>query len=107
LSRDVAKGTSTVQVQAITLHELFIGHSIERCGLLKLDCEGAEYESLAAIPPELWPRIDRIHLEFHQGPPGWDGRQLAEFLSGHGYRCDVAFRDHHPSQGYLFASRIP
>jgi FkbM family methyltransferase len=104
--RDVAGGgAGSVRVEAATFREIFADHSIERCDLLKIDCEGAEYESLAAMPADLWPRIDRIHLEFHRGPPGWDGGKLAEFLRGKGYRCDVVVRDHHPDQGHLFASR--
>ena len=100
-----AKGTSSVRVDAVTFRDVFAEHAIERCDLLKLDCEGAEYESLAAMPSELWPRIARIHLEYHQGPPGWDGGKLGEFLRGQGYRCDVVARGHHRDQGYIFASR--
>jgi FkbM family methyltransferase len=103
--RDVAKGTASVRVDAVTFRDLFADHSIERCDLLKIDCEGAEYESLAAMPDDLWPRIARIHMEFHQGPPGWDGARLAEFLRGRGYRCDVVARGHHRDQGHLFAVR--
>jgi FkbM family methyltransferase len=102
---DLAKGSGSLRVEAITLRELFAEQSIDRCDLLKVDCEGAEYESLAAVPDDLWPRIRRIHMEFHQGPPGWDGSKLAEFLRGRGYRCDVVARDHHPDQGHLFAVR--
>jgi FkbM family methyltransferase len=103
--RDVAKGANSVRVEATTLRDLFADHSIDRCDLLKLDCEGAEYESLAAAPEDLWPRIDRIHLEFHQGPAGWTGERLAAMLRERGYRCDLVARGHHPDQGHLFASR--
>lgn len=104
--RDVAQGSTSVRVEAMTLRDLFADHSIDRCDLLKLDCEGAEYESLAATPEELWPRIERIHLEFHQGPAGWTGEKLAAMLRERGYRCDLVARGHHPNQGHLFASRI-
>lgn len=103
--RDVARGPDSVRVEATTFRDLFADHSIERCDLLKLDCEGAEYESLAAMPDELWPRIARIHLEFHSGPSGWSGEKLAELLREKGYRCDLVARDHHPGQGHLFAAR--
>lgn len=103
--RDVARGSGSVRVDATTLRDLFADQSIERCDLLKLDCEGAEYESLSSVPDDLWPRIARIHLEFHQGPPGWDGEKLAAMLRERGYRCDLVARGHHPDQGHLFASR--
>lgn len=103
--REAAEGADSVRVDATTLHDLFADHSIERCDLLKLDCEGAEYESLAATPEDLWPRIDRIHLEYHRGPAGWTGEKLAAMLRERGYRCDLVARGHHPDQGHLFASR--
>jgi hypothetical protein len=70
-----------------------------------MDCEGAEYESLAAMPAELWPRIDRIRLEYHAGPPGWDGPRLAALLRERGFRCELAPRRRHPEQGHLYAER--
>jgi FkbM family methyltransferase len=102
---DVAKGTSAIRVDAVTFRDLFADHSIDRCDLLKIDCEGAEYESLAAMPDELWPCIRRIHMEFHQGPPGWSGETLAALLRERGYRVDLVAREHHPDQGHLFAAR--
>ena len=107
LLREVAQGSTPLRVEAVTFREIFADHSIERCDLLKLDCEGAEYDSLAAMPEDLWPRIDRIHLEFHPGPAGWDAGKLTALLQGRGFTCDVVAREHHPSQGHLFASRRP
>jgi len=96
---------SKVPVEAVTLERIFADHSIDRCELLKMDCEGAEYESLAAMPAELWPRIDRIRLEYHAGPPGWDGPRLAALLRERGFRCELAPRRRHPEQGHLYAER--
>jgi FkbM family methyltransferase len=95
-----------IQVEAVTIAQIFAEHSIERCNLIKMDIEGAEYDSLTAIPAELWPRIDRIHMEYHQGPDGWNGEKLASFLRERGYRCDVVPRNRHPDKGNLFASRV-
>lgn len=98
-------GDTKIQVEAVTFQQIFAEHSIERCNLLKMDIEGAEYDSLSAIPAELWPKIDRIHLEYHQGPAGWDGEKLAALLRERGYRVDVVPRSRHVEKGNLFASR--
>src|SRR5262245_4326531 len=42
------------QVERVTLEEIFARHALERCDLLKLDCEVAEYEILGGLPPSLW-----------------------------------------------------
>jgi FkbM family methyltransferase len=99
-------GGTKIQVEAMSLQQIFKEHSIERCNLLKMDIEGAEYESLAAVPPDLWPRIERIHMEYHQGPDGWTGEKLAVFLKEKGYRCEVVPRNRHPDKGNLFATRV-
>ncbi len=33
--------------------------------LLKIDAEGAEHEAISSAPPELFPRIERLVLEYH------------------------------------------
>ena len=36
----------TIRVSCVTLQEIFDKHQLERCHLLKMDCEGSEYEIL-------------------------------------------------------------
>lgn len=94
-----------VRVDAVTFGQIFSEHAIDRCSLLKMDCEGAEYESLAAMPAEIWPRIDRVHLEYHAGPPGWNGERLAALLRERGFRCEIVPRSRHADKGNLYAGR--
>ncbi len=48
------------QVTSVSLNELFVQNGIQRCDLLKLDCEGAEYDILLNAKPEARHRIQRI-----------------------------------------------
>ena len=41
-----------------------IAESIARCGLLKLDCEGAEFEILSTLTADTWERLGVIVLEY-------------------------------------------
>ena len=52
----------------MTIPEILDGNGPKRCDLLKMDCEGAEYDILYHCPSEVLTRIDRIALEVHGGP---------------------------------------
>jgi len=45
-------------VQAIGVNEIFQLCGIERCDLLKMDCEGSELPILLALSPDAWQGSD-------------------------------------------------
>lgn len=67
--------------------------------LLKLDCEGAEYDILYA-PDAPLERVREIRMEYHGGRGG----ELAAFLQKRGFMVD-RFEADSPSTGMLWASR--
>lgn len=54
-----------ISVKCLTLQDVFDEYNIARCDFLKIDCEGLEYEILAALPQEYFKRIASITLETH------------------------------------------
>ena len=50
-------------IHSLTLDQVFARHGIARCRLLKIDCEGSEYEILSATT--VWDRMDHLCGEFH------------------------------------------
>jgi FkbM family methyltransferase len=50
-------------VPSLTLDQMLDRDNITRCALLKIDCEGSEYEALQRTAS--WPRIERLCGEFH------------------------------------------
>ncbi len=54
-----------VTVCCTTLAEIMESNHLEHVDLLKMDCEGAEYEILYPTPPSYLKRIDQIRMEFH------------------------------------------
>ena len=101
-----AAGAEAVEVDAVTLADVFAEHGVERCDLLKLDCEGAEYEILRSVPDALWPRIRRIGMEYHPvADGGWSGAALEAFLTDRGYDCGLFPSRKKPEKGLLFAER--
>jgi FkbM family methyltransferase len=95
---------AAVHIDCITLADAFARDRIERCDFLKLDCEGAEYEILLATPAEIFGRIGRVALEYHDWMTAHHHDELRALLEQHGFT--VASRDHTSSRtGYLFAKR--
>jgi FkbM family methyltransferase len=64
------------------MDELRIGH----IDLLKLDCEGAEWEILPNSS-EVLPHVKQICMEFHP-MNGWTGDKLATYLRNAGYKVE-------------------
>jgi FkbM family methyltransferase len=70
------KGES-LSVPCVTLKEIMDENAIEKCDLLKMDCEGAEYDILYNCPPNYLRRIDQIAMEVHRG---WQKNQTIEAM---------------------------
>lgn len=101
-----APRTSKLDLQAVSLADVFAEHGVERCGYLKLDCEGAEYEILYSLTPEILGRIDRIGMEYHSvecGPLEWTGERLAEHLRKGGHETTLVPSKKRHGKGLLFS----
>ena len=57
----------TIQVPCVTLQEIFNKHQVDRCHLLRMDCEGSEYEILYNCPSTYLHRVDQMAIEVHGG----------------------------------------
>ena len=58
-------GQPLSSVPGISLSNLLREHAIENVDLLKIDCEGGEYEILESTPGDVLSRIRNIVFEFH------------------------------------------
>ena len=79
-----ATGARTEKVRLMSLAEMIRERKIEAIDLLKLDCEGAEWDIL---PPcaEILPKVRQIGMEFHLSR-GWTAEKLASCLRDRGYK---------------------
>jgi FkbM family methyltransferase len=84
-------GGRSARVRTVDLAGALAAEGIERVSLLKMDCEGAEWDVLERLPDDLWPRLDRIVLEVHAGP---DRRvdDMGSLLGRAGYRVETLSR---------------
>ena len=84
------------------LPEVFALGKIDRCDLLKVDIEGAEYGLFEKITPELWSKISRVVMEVHKDATH-SGREIVEILERNGFQ--VHLRDPDSATPLLWAAR--
>ena len=60
-----AENQRAIEVNCITLGDIFTQNGLDRIDLLKLDCEGAEFEILYNTSDEYFKKIKEIRMEYH------------------------------------------
>ena len=83
-SRQYSVSGRMESVRQTTLSRLMDEHELAHVDLLKLDCEGAEWDILPAAENAL-PRVRQICMEYHC-ERGWTPERLAGWLRDRGYR---------------------
>jgi hypothetical protein len=80
---NVSSAHLTEKVASRTLDQIFSEFGIDRCKLLKIDCEGSEYEILYSA--KCLNRISNIRGEFHMNKTlaakGYSIESLVDFLA--------------------------
>jgi len=101
-----AKGSEEegLTVDTITLDTVFA--DVEACNLLKLDCEGSEYEIMYSASDETLSKIEKIVCEFNNVDEGrQNGASLRDFLLSRGFVIDPSGPLDGES-GFLCARRV-
>lgn len=97
------KNKTFIEIDCITLKDIFDDNGIDSCDVLKVDCEGAEFEILHTAPKEILAKIKEIRLEYHDQPiEGYNikslihkmkkcGFELTFFGADRGYPTGIAW----------------
>ncbi len=102
-STDAPDPASALRVEGITLAEAFRKAGLSYCDLLKVDCEGGEYDIFLHAPDETLRRIRRISMEYHDGCTPHSHSELADFLEQHGFSVTLRANPVHRHLGFLTA----
>jgi FkbM family methyltransferase len=81
LARD---GSGTVKVAVQTIPSLLEAAELSHVDLLKIDCEGMEYEVFKALGSEVLSHLDAIACEYHP-QPGHSVNELDSLMRGSGF----------------------
>jgi FkbM family methyltransferase len=101
-----AEGTAgrTQTVRCTTLPKIFEFQDLDQIDLLKVNCEGAEYEIFEGCEPDHYGRILNITMEYHNMSTERNGRRLTELLRSKGYRIR-RFSKYRGVSGFIWATR--
>jgi FkbM family methyltransferase len=101
---DDALGGEGVQVDCVTLDDVMDRSQRDVCDLLKLDCEGSEYEILRGCRKDTLKRVKKIVGEYHDlGGPEASGASLRELLESRDFVIDRL--EPFPQGGGMFCAR--
>jgi FkbM family methyltransferase len=96
--------TAKVEVQAVTLGNIFETHNLQRLDLVKMDCEGAEGLILPSASTEDLSRIRRLMLEFHDHLSPLRHDELERLLQSAGFQTRLDWNGKRRC-GYIYARR--
>ncbi len=105
------KPAGAIEVACTSLEDMFARLDLVRIDLLKIDCEGAEYEILFTAPAEILERIDRVVMEYHElvadeeHPKTFSHHDLVTFFRKHHFEVETFINFVHADLGYLRAWR--
>jgi len=75
-----------LEIQCVTLDDVFKKNKIDKCDLLKMDCEGAEFEIIYNASSECLDKIEEIRMEYHCFEEGQTVQKLIDFLKDAGFK---------------------
>lgn len=78
----------TVAIKTISLHGIFQSNTLNNVDLIKMDCEGAEYEIVEGANNGIYDKVKRIRFEYHNG-----AERLTNHLSKYRFKIDGFFPD--------------
>ncbi|MCS6796845.1 MAG: FkbM family methyltransferase [Raineya sp.] len=82
-----SQNTDTLVVEMLALTDILQEYNLQVVDLLKVDCEGAEYDIFYHTPSETWAKIRCIAMETHKGKEKYENQEsMTSFLQEKGFQ---------------------
>lgn len=93
-----------IKVKSTTLKKIFQENNLEKIDLLKIDCEGCEYEILLRSPKNILKKIDTIILEQHitSNTEKYRAKSIIEYLRLEGFSVKILKEIYYEKEGNFF-----
>lgn len=101
--------SKTRKVQALSLSDIFDSNkakfSIEKYALIKMDCEGAEFEILQSLSPEELSLSAAYYIEYHEFTTELHATDLVRILQRAGFKTTSTPSRYDARMGFIFARK--
>jgi FkbM family methyltransferase len=94
---------STHQVTSVTLHDAL--KEYDSIDLVKIDCEGAEKEIFDHTNPEIFSKIKRFSIEYHEFVVPGIRDQIVKLLKKQGYAVEIKEDAYTKDFGFIYAKK--
>jgi FkbM family methyltransferase len=92
---------SNIEIKTISLQDIIKNNSLQRINILKLDCEGAEYQILLNLDHQTLEKIDKIVSEIHPRIENFKIKDVKEFLTIKGFDVRIIHPLNNISEGLV------
>lgn len=92
-------------VQSTTLEQIVTKHNLSKIDLLKLDCEGAEFEIIENTPLETFKVIQNIYLEYHLYQDNLNPDKILSKLQKANFKVESKPSHYDRKFGFIFAKK--
>jgi len=108
----VSKKVNCVSFSTIVLKHI-VKEACENIGLVKMDCEGAEFEILESVDSgfggvsgdEIFKKIKSFCIEYHEFLPEMRAEKLVNIFKKYGYKVDVKKSHYDSRMGFIWARK--
>lgn len=98
----VKKAENFIEIPTVNLEQIFDENNLNDCDLLKLDCEGSEYDILFNTNSKTLKKIKKICMEYHVIPEhNYTDKELISFLELNNFK--VKKKNISKNTGMIFA----
>lgn len=90
-----------IEVPTLSLESIFQKYHLKKVDFLKIDAEGSEGKIILSTPPEVWKKIRKISLEYHDNISPVKHEELRKRFKRMGFKTRLV-SDNSP-YGYIYA----
>lgn len=93
------------KVQVVTLERILEQNRLASVSLVKMDCEGAEFEILENLPVSIFAAVENFYVEYHEYSDEMSGAKLKEIFRKNGFKVEMRPSFYSKRMGFILASR--